>query len=32
MDEIIIVGVDNTPDRIDELTYSVDPTVGQVFM
>jgi predicted alpha/beta superfamily hydrolase len=27
MDEIIIVGVDNTPDRIDELTYSYDSTV-----
>jgi len=27
MQEIIIVGIDNTPDRIDELTYSYDPTV-----
>eukprot|EP01116_Phalansterium_solitarium_P016094 TRINITY_DN3654_c1_g1_i3.p1 TRINITY_DN3654_c1_g1~~TRINITY_DN3654_c1_g1_i3.p1 ORF type:complete len:291 (-),score=118.40 TRINITY_DN3654_c1_g1_i3:215-1087(-) len=26
MDEIVIVGVDNTPDRINELTYSYDPT------
>jgi len=28
MEEIIIVGVDNTPDRIDEYTYSVDPQYG----
>ncbi len=29
MDEIIIVGVDNTgADRTDEYTYSKDPTVG----
>jgi len=26
IDEMIIIGVDNTPDRIDELTYSYDPT------
>lgn len=26
MEEIIVVGVDNTPDRINELTYSYDPT------
>eukprot|EP00762_Andalucia_godoyi_P003904 ANDGO_05699.mRNA.1 Uncharacterized protein YbbA len=29
MHEIMVVAVDNTADRIDELTYSVDPTVGQ---
>jgi len=28
MDEIMIVGVYNTPDRIDEYTYSVDPDYG----
>lgn len=28
MDEIIIVGVDNTDDRINELTYSYDASVG----
>jgi predicted alpha/beta superfamily hydrolase len=28
MDEIIIVGVDNTPDRINEYTYSYDPSEG----
>eukprot|EP00026_Physarum_polycephalum_P012582 Phypoly_transcript_12904.p1 GENE.Phypoly_transcript_12904~~Phypoly_transcript_12904.p1 ORF type:complete len:355 (+),score=40.19 Phypoly_transcript_12904:86-1066(+) len=28
MEEIIIVGVDNTADRIDELTYSYDASVG----
>lgn len=28
MREIIIVGVDNTDDRTDEYTYSIDPTVG----
>jgi len=26
IDELVIIGVDNTPDRIDELTYSYDPT------
>jgi len=25
MEELIVIGVDNTPDRIDELTYSYDP-------
>lgn len=29
MREVIVVGVDNTPARIFEYTYSVDPTVGQ---
>lgn len=28
MREIIVIGVDNTPQRIYEYTYSVDPTVG----
>jgi len=28
MEEIIIVGVYNTPDRINEYTYSVDPQYG----
>jgi len=28
MEEIIIIGVDNTIDRIDEYTYSVDPQYG----
>lgn len=27
--EVMVLAIDNTPDRIDELTYSVDPTVGQ---
>jgi len=26
MQEIVIVGVDNTPNRTDELTYSYDPS------
>jgi predicted alpha/beta superfamily hydrolase len=26
MEEIIIIGVENTPDRINELTYSYDPS------
>jgi hypothetical protein len=29
MDEIVIVGVDNTPDRTNELTYSYDNSTGQ---
>jgi len=29
MQEIIIVGVDNTMDRTNEYTYSKDPTVGE---
>jgi predicted alpha/beta superfamily hydrolase len=29
MQEILIVGVDNTIDRINEYTYSKDPTVGE---
>jgi predicted alpha/beta superfamily hydrolase len=28
MEEIIVVGVDNTPDRLNELTYSSDPKYG----
>eukprot|EP00048_Salpingoeca_helianthica_P018008 m.240201 g.240201 ORF g.240201 m.240201 type:complete len:397 (-) comp23171_c0_seq1:24-1214(-) len=28
MEEIVIVGVDNTPDRTNELTYSRDESVG----
>jgi len=28
MEEILIVGIDNTADRIDELTYSYDTSVG----
>jgi predicted alpha/beta superfamily hydrolase len=28
MEEIIVVGVDNTADRTDEYTYSVDPEYG----
>ncbi len=28
MDEIMIIGVYNTADRLDELTYSVDPKEG----
>lgn len=27
LEEIVVVAVDNTPDRIDELTYSFDPSV-----
>jgi len=29
MEELIIIGVDNTAERIDEYTYSYDPTVGE---
>jgi hypothetical protein len=29
MEEIVIVGVDNTDNRIAEYTYSVDPSVGE---
>lgn len=27
MDEVVVIGVYNTPNRIAEYTYSIDPTV-----
>lgn len=29
MEEVFVVGVYNTPDRINEYTYSYDPTEGE---
>ena len=28
MAEIVVIGVDNTPDRMNELTYSYDSSIG----